>query len=93
MIVIDFVAIRVSVRPPMLGGGSLSCVSAPEQKPRPVPVRITHQASLSSATSAMASWSGVTSSNAMEFMRSGRFSAITRVCGRGLSTRTWHSWG
>jgi hypothetical protein len=35
----------------MFGGGSDSWVSAPEQKPAPDPVRITHQVSLSRATS------------------------------------------
>ena len=86
-IVIARVAMRVSVSPAMLGGGSVSCVSAPEQKPRPSPVRITHHVSLSRATSASASWSGTTSSNAIEFMRSGRSITITLMWGRGFSIR------
>jgi hypothetical protein len=81
------VAIRVSVSPAMFGGGSDSCVSAPEQKPRPTPVRTTHHVSLSCATSASASCSGTTCSNAIEFMRSGRSITITLVCGRGFSIR------
>ena len=42
------------------------------------------------AVSPVGGWAsrGTTSSNAMEFMRSGRSMTITRVCGRGLSMRT-----
>ena len=82
------VAMRVSVSPSMLGGGSLAWVSAPEQNPRPSPVRITQVVSWSSATSARASCSGTISSKAIEFMRSGRARVITAVCGRGRSMRT-----
>ena len=47
---IALVAIRLKVMPSMLGGGMVSRVSAPEQKPAPVPVRITQVVSLSSST-------------------------------------------
>jgi len=82
------VAMRVSVRPAMLGGGVASFWSAPEQKPRPTPVRITTPVSLSAATCWSASCSGTTSSKAIEFMRSGRSITITLVPARGFSMRT-----
>ena len=44
---IERVAMRVSVSPAMLGGGAECWVSAPEQKPLPVPVRTTTPVSLS----------------------------------------------
>ena len=80
---------RVSVIPAMFGGGPPSLlVSAPEQKPRPLPVSTTQVVSLSSATKSNALRSGTISSNAIEFIRSGRLRVITVVCGRGLSIRT-----
>ena len=48
------VAMRLIDRFSMLGGGSDGPVSAPEQKPRPVPVSTTQVVALSSATSANA---------------------------------------
>ena len=85
----DLVAMRVRVRPSMLGGGPpSSLVSAPEQNPRPAPVSTTQVVSLSAATSSSASRKGTISWKAIEFIRSGRFSVMTVVWGRGLSIRT-----
>ncbi len=73
----------------MLGGDPpSSLVSAPEQNPRPRPVKITHVVSLSAATVSKASCKGTIRWNAIEFMRSGRLIVITVVCGRGLSIST-----
>src|SRR3954466_6051971 len=47
-------------------------------------------------TASSVSRSGIITSNAIAFMRSGRLSVISATCGRGLSTRTkdmravWH---
>ena len=72
----------------MLGGGMVSRVSAPEQKPLPVPVSTTHVMSLSASISSNTAASGTINSNAIEFIRSGRFIRMTAVPGRGRSTRT-----
>ena len=70
----------------MLGGGSVCWVSAPEQKPRPVPVKITHQVSLSSATSAIASTIGIATGVREPFIR--RILAIFNASLTGRPTET-----
>ena len=65
------------VRPAMFGIVPASSRSAPEQKPCPAPVRTTTLVSLSRLTSSSASRSGIITSKAMEFMRSGRFSVTS----------------
>ena len=82
-------AIVVRVSPAMLGMTPASSRSAPEQNAPPAPVRTTTRVSLSSLASSSASRNGIITSNAMAFMRSGRFSVISVTCGRGLSTRTY----
>ena len=59
--------------------------SAPEQNPCPAPVSTTTRHSLSRLISRRASRSGTITSNAIAFMRSGRFSVTSVTCGRGFS--------
>ena len=72
----------------MFGTMPASSRSAPEQKPWPAPVSTTTRTSLSWLSASSASRSGIITSNAIAFMRSGRFSVTSATSGRGLSTRT-----
>ena len=81
-------ASRDRVRPSAWGGTPASSRSRPEQKPSPLPVRITTQQSLSRPAASRASRSGMIVSKDMAFIRSGRFSVICRTCGRGSVTST-----
>ena len=76
------------VSPATLGIVPGSSRSAPEQNPWPAPVRTTTRVSLSRLTSSSASRSGIITSNAMEFMRSGRFNVTSATWGRGFSMST-----
>ena len=88
-IVMARVAMRVSVRPAMLGGGvDVLLVGARAEAAARCRSGSRTPVSLSAATAASASCSGTTSSKAIEFMRSGRSITITLVRGRGFSMRT-----
>ena len=71
------------VRPAMFGNTPAFVWSAPEQKPRPAPVTTTTRTSLSLLTASSVSRNGTITSNAIAFMRSGRFSVMSATCGRG----------
>jgi hypothetical protein len=81
-------AIVGTVRPSMFGTMPESSWSAPEQKPCPAPVTTTTRVELSLPTLASSSRKGIITSNAIAFIRSGRFSVInaTPSCGRDTST-------
>lgn len=81
-------AMVVTVSPPMFGITPESSRSAPEQKPLPAPVITTTRTSLSRLTASSASRNGIITSNAMAFIRSGRFRVMSATPGRGLSTST-----
>ncbi len=81
-------AIVVGVSPSMWGMEPDVFWSAPEQKPSPAPVMMTTRVSLSLATASSCSLKGSMTSNAMAFMRSGRFNVMTVTCGTGFSTMT-----
>ena len=83
-VAIALVAMPLRPSPSMLGGGMVSRVSAPEQKPLPVPVSTTQVMPLSASISSNTAASGTMSSNAIEFIRSGRFIRMTAVPGRAL---------
>src|SRR5579864_1698963 len=85
---IDRRAMADRVSPPMLGITPASSRSAPEQKPDPAPVITTTRVSLSTLTSSSASRSGIMTSKAIAFIRSGRLRVMSVICGRGLSMST-----
>ncbi len=78
-------AMLVRCNPAMLGTIPPPTRSAPEQNPCPAPVSTTTRHSLSRLISRRASRSGTITSNAIAFMRSGRFSVTCVTCGRGFS--------
>ena len=69
----------------MFGTMPESSRSAPEQNPCPAPVSTTTRTSLSWLNVSSASRSGIVTSNAIAFMRSGRFSVTSVTRGRGFS--------
>ena len=62
--------------------------SAPEQNPRPAPVRTTARTSLSSEISRSRSRNGTITSNDIEFIRSGRFRVSRAMPGAERSSNT-----
>ncbi|SKV42907.1 Uncharacterised protein [Mycobacteroides abscessus subsp. abscessus] len=76
------------VSPPICGMGPADFWSAPEQKPLPAPVMTTARTSLSWLISTSICLKGSITSNAMAFIRSGRFRVTRAISGRGRSTRT-----
>ena len=74
------------VSPSMFGMEPGFSWSAPEQKPLPAPVITTMRTELSVPTSRRASRKGIMTSNAMAFIRSGRFSVTTATPGCGFVT-------
>ncbi len=62
--------------------------SAPDEKPRPAPVSTITRVALSYVNSSRTLLSGTMTSNAIEFIRSGRFSVTSATFGRGWPTRT-----
>ncbi len=81
-------AIDGVVSPAMFGIVPGSSRSAPEQNPWPAPVSTTTRVSLSRLTSSSASRSGIITSKAIAFIRSGRFRVMSLTCGRGESIKT-----
>ncbi len=77
-----------AVRPAMFGSTPALVWSAPEQNPRPAPVTTRTRTSLSLLTASSVSRKGTITSNAIAFMRSGRFSVMSATCGRGWSSST-----
>ena len=75
----------VRFRPAMFGTMPPPTRSAPEQNPWPAPVSTTTRQSLSRLISRSVSRSGIITSNAIAFMRSGRLSVTSVTCGRGFS--------
>src|SRR5262245_16653351 len=76
-------------KPSQPGGMPWSSRSSPEQKPRPAPVRMTTQVSLSAPTRASASSSGGTVSKDSAFSRSWRSRLTTLTWSAGFSMVTY----
>src|SRR3954451_24636255 len=72
----------------MWGSEPADLWSAPDENPRPAPVSTTARTSLSWVSSSSTFFNGTMTSNAIEFIRSGRFRVTNATCGRGRSTRT-----
>ena len=77
-----------NVNPSTWGMVPGSSRSAPEQKPLPAPVRTMTRMSLSSPMLRNASRKGIITSNAIAFMRSGRFKVTRATWGCGEETST-----